>query len=67
LNFFFKLLGIAQQEKNGILEKLSFSKDEIGKLNLELNKLKRESNLKQEQDKSNMIGLQDEIKGIRNQ
>ena len=58
---------MAQQEKNALLEKLNNLKEENSKLGLDLNKLKRDSQLKQEQDKTLMQSLQEEIKRIRSQ
>ena len=52
------LLGMAQQEKNGLVEKLNAHKDEIARLSGEHEKVKRESSLKQEQDKNLLLSLQ---------
>ena len=64
---FEKILSLGQQEKNALFEKLNGLKDENGKINNDLVRSRRDAQLKQEQDKTQIISLQDDLKRIRHQ
>jgi hypothetical protein len=64
---FKKILSLGQQEKNSLLEKLNGLKDENGRVNNDLVRCRRDAQLKQEQDKTHIISLQEDIKRIRHQ
>ncbi len=62
-----QLLGLSHQEKNALQERINALKEEIVKQSGEYDRLKRESTLKQEQDRNHLLSLQDDIKNIRTQ
>ncbi|CAM4772379.1 unnamed protein product [Rotaria magnacalcarata] len=57
-----KLLSIAQTERNALVEKLSITKDDLLRLQVEYDKLRRDSTLHREQERQVIVSLQDELK-----
>ncbi|CAF4163203.1 unnamed protein product, partial [Rotaria sp. Silwood2] len=57
-----KLLSIAQSERNALAEKLSLTKDDLLRLQVEYDKCRRDAALHREQDRQVIISLQDEVK-----
>ena len=58
-------LHLAQQEKNAIAEKFSNAQRELANASMEMDRIKRESFTKAEQDKGSLSALQTEIKDLR--
>ena len=63
--FFPQSLHLAQQEKNAIAEKFSNAQRELANASMEMDRIKRESFTKAEQDKANFNALQTEVKDLR--
>ena len=57
-----KLLSIAQTERNSLAEKLSLTKDDFLRLQVEYEKTRRDAALHHEQDRQIILSLQDELK-----
>ncbi|CAF3320875.1 unnamed protein product [Rotaria socialis] len=57
-----KLLSMAQTERNALAEKLSLTKDDLMRLQVEFDKIRREAALHHEQDRQVILSLQDELK-----
>ena len=62
---FLQSLHLAQQEKNAIAEKFSSAQRELANASMEMDRIKRESFTKAEQDKGSLNALQTEIKDLR--
>lgn len=58
----FQLLSIAQSERNALAEKLSLTKDDLLRIQVEFDKLRRDATLHHEQDRQVIGSLQDELK-----
>ncbi|CAF4826729.1 unnamed protein product [Rotaria sp. Silwood1] len=57
-----KFLSIAQSERNALTEKLSTTKDDLLRLQVEFDKIRRDAALHHEQDRQVILSLQDELK-----
>ncbi|CAF4083580.1 unnamed protein product [Rotaria magnacalcarata] len=57
-----KLLSMAQTERNALAEKLSLTKDDLMRSQVEFDKIRRDAALHHEQDRQVIISLQDELK-----
>ncbi|CAF0803068.1 unnamed protein product [Rotaria sp. Silwood1] len=57
-----KLLSIAQSEHNALAEKLSLTKDDLLRLQIEYDKCRRDAALHREQERQVIVSLQDELK-----
>ncbi|CAF3848033.1 unnamed protein product [Rotaria sordida] len=57
-----KFLSIAQSERNALAEKISLTKDDLLRLQVEYDKCRRDAALQREQDRQMIISLQDELK-----
>lgn len=58
----FQLLSIAQSERNALAEKLSITKDDLLRLQVDFEKLRRDAGLQREQERQVINSLQDELK-----
>lgn len=56
------MLSIAQSERNALTEKLSITKDDLLRLQVEFDKIRRDAALHHEQDRQIILSLQDELK-----
>ncbi|CAF4825109.1 unnamed protein product, partial [Rotaria magnacalcarata] len=56
------LLSMAQTERNALAEKLSLTKDDLMRSQVEFDKIRRDAALHHEQDRQVIISLQDELK-----
>lgn len=56
------MLSIAQSERNALAEKLSLTKDDLLRLQVEFDKVRRDAALHHEQDRQVIVALQDELK-----
>ena len=60
-------MSLLEQEKSTLQEKNNNLNMELASANVEYERLKRESQARQEQDKSNINSLQSELKNFRSQ
>ena len=61
------MMSLLEQEKSTLQEKNNNLNMELASANVEYERLKRESQARQEQDRTNINGLQSELKNFRSQ
>ena len=66
-SFCFQTISLLEQEKSTLSEKNNNLNMELASANVEYERLKRESLARQEQDRTNINGLQSELKNFRSQ
>ena len=67
LGFIFQALSLVEQEKSTLGEKLANTLRDLATLNLDYDRLKRDSIARQEQDRTSINQLNNELKNFRAQ